>query len=156
MNRRRQHGFTVIEAMIALGIMAVALLGLALSIPVAIQANHRNRVDTQATMIAQREMEQFMARPVATSSFTDADGSPVTIAIGGASLLGGKIDFSQAAVGGYSATKAGGNGARFDLRWNVEVLADGTKIFVIGVRRVGSQRFLLPPVNLTTRIGRLI
>jgi prepilin-type N-terminal cleavage/methylation domain-containing protein len=156
MNRQRQRGFTVIEAMIAMGILSVALSGLALSIPVAIQANNRNRVDTQATMIAQRELEQFIARPVASGSFTDVDGNSVTISAGGAPLASGKIDFSQTAVSGYSVTKTAGNGARFDLRWNVQVLADGTKIFVIGARRVGSQRFLLPPVNLTTRMGRLI
>src|SRR5260221_6337416 len=156
MSKQRKSGFTVIEAMIAVGILSVALLGLALAIPVAIQANNRNRVDTQATMIAQRELEQFIARSVTASSFTDADGTLVTISAGGAPLASGKIDFIQAAVTGYSATKTAGNGARFDLRWNVQVLADGTKIFVLGARRVGSQRFLLPPVNLTTRMGRLI
>lgn len=156
MTQRFQRGFTVIEAMFAMAILAVALLGLALAIPAAVQANHRNRVDTQATMLAQRELEQMIARPVGAASFTDADGAAVSLSAGGAPLLHGKIDFSQAAVSGYSATKTAGNGARFDLRWNVQVLADGTKIFVIGARRVGSQRFLLPPVNLTTRMGRLI
>lgn len=156
MNREFQRGFTVIEAMFAVAILAVALLGLALAIPVALQSNNRNRVDTQATMIAQRELEQMIALPVAANSFTDADGALVSLAAGGAPLLDGKIDFSQATVSNYSATKTAGNGARFDLRWNVQVLNDGTKIFVIGARRVGSQRFLLPPVNLTTRMGRLI
>ena len=148
------RSFSLVEVLVSVSILSVAMLGLALSIPVAIQANHRNRVDAEATLRAQREIEQMIAQPLTATSFTDADGNTVSLAAGGCLIANGKIDFTQAAVAGYWLTATGIDGVRYELRWNVQSLADGGKQYTIGARRIGTQRFLLPPVNLSTRQGK--
>ena len=129
------------------------MTGLALIIPQAVQTNQRARVDSEATMLAQSEMEQMLARPLTATTFTDTAGNTVSIAAGGAPLANGVIDYSQAAVTNYRAFLTSSTGGRYDVRWNVQTLSDGTKQFIVSGQS-SSQRFLMPPVNLMTRIGR--
>ena len=135
-------------------LLVIAVLGLAICVPVALLANNRNRVDAEATMLAQSELEQILAQPLTATSFVDASSNTVSLGAGGCSLVNGKIDFSQAAVAGYNATVSGSKGARYDLRWYVQSLADTGKQFNIAARRTGSQGSLLSPVNLAVRLGR--
>ncbi len=143
-----------LETVIAMLLLGVALIGLALLVPVALQANQRSRVDSEANMLAQGELEQMVAQPVTATSFTDAAGNTVSLAAGGSPLANSAIDFAQAAVTNYQAFLTSTSGAQYELRWNVQSLPDGDKLFTIAARKRSSQRFLLPPVNLKTRVGR--
>lgn len=142
------------EVLMAMSILSISLLGLAMAIPAAVQANQRHRVDSEATMLAQRELEQMGAQPLPATSFTDSQGNAVQIVAGGSALNNGKVDFSQAAVSGYNCVVSGTSNARYELRWNVQSLADGAKLFTVAARKAGPQRSLLPPVNLSLRVGR--
>ena len=151
---RHEQGFTLMEVVFSTGLLSVAVLGLALSIPVATQTNHRNRVDAEEAMLAQRQVEQMIAQPLTATSFTDANGNVISLAPGGSPLAGGKINFSAAAVTGYNTTAAGSSGGQYEIRWNVASLADGGKQFTMAARKKGTERYLLPPVNLSVRQGK--
>ena len=154
MKRSRQSGFTLVETMVSMVLLSTALIGLALTIAVSLQTSQRMRVDTEATMLAQWELEQMVAQPLSATSFTDTNGNTVSVAAGGSPMVNGVIDFSQAAVTSYRVVLTGTSGAPYEVRWNVQSLSDGTKQFTIAARKNTGQRFLMPPANLSTRIGR--
>src|SRR5258708_3709343 len=128
--RRKQpaKGFTLVEVVFSTSLLAIAMLGLALTIPVAAQSNSRNRVDAQGALFVQQELEQMLAQQLTASSFTDAAGNSVSIGAGGCSLTtAGSIDYATPAPSGYSAIFTGTSGGRYELRWNVQALADSSK-----------------------------
>jgi type IV pilus modification protein PilV len=65
---RKQHGFTLIEVMIAVVILAVGLLALMAMQIVSIKANAFSSEMTYSTMLAQEQLETLKNLP-----FTDAD-----------------------------------------------------------------------------------
>lgn len=152
--QRELRAFTLIEVMFSMFLLTIALLGLAVCIPAAVKTNHRSRLDSEATLLAQKELEQMAAQALTAASFSDAEGNSVSLAAGGSPLLNGAVDFSPAAVSGYNATMTATSAAQYELRWNVQALADGAKQFTVGARKKGSQRFLMPPVNLSLRVGK--
>ena len=141
------------EVVFSVSLLSIAVLGLAMTIPVAAQSNNKNRVDAEGALLVQEDIEQMMAQPLNTTSFTDSNGNVITISAGGAPLASGKIDYSQATVAGYNVTVAGTSGAQYQLRWNVQSLADGSKQFTVAANRTGGLRYLLPPVNVVGRRG---
>lgn len=147
-------GFTLVEMVFAVALLGIAVLGLSLSIPVAVQSNTRNRVDSEASTLVQQLLEQIVAQSLAATSFVDANGNTVSLAAGGSPLVSGKIDFGAAAVSGYNQTGTGSSGAAYDLRWNVQALADGAKQFTLAARKKGAERYLLPPAQVSLRLGK--
>src|SRR3989304_4094980 len=109
---RCEQGFTLMEAVFSTSLLGVAVMGLALSIPIATQTNHRNRVDAEGSMLVQRQLEQMIAQPLTATSFTDANGNVISLASGGSALASGQINFSAAAVNGYNATATGSSGSQ--------------------------------------------
>ena len=105
-------------------------------------------------MLVQRQLEQIAMQPLTSSSFTDANGNTVSLAPGGATLTNGKIDFTTAAVTGYNAAGTGSSGGQYELRWNVQSLADGARQFTMAARKKGGERFLFSPVNISLRVGK--
>lgn len=88
-------GFTMIELLIAIVVLLVGVVAVAQLIPAAIESNFRNRYDSTAMIIAQRQLEQMIAEdmvapispPVAVGAdwfFTvlRADGTTFTCNIG--------------------------------------------------------------------------
>lgn len=151
---RGERGFTLLEVVFSSSLLSVAVLGLALTIPIATQTNHQNRVDAEGAMLVQRQLEQMIAQPLTATSFTDANANVISLAPGGSPLTGSKINFSAAAVSGYNITATGSSGAQYQLRWNVASLSDGSKQFTLAARKKGAERFLMPPVNLAVRQGK--
>lgn len=84
--QRRSRGFTLIEMMIATVVLLVGLVGVAQLVPVSVLLNTANRNDSTSLVIAQREMDQLMAQPLASLTFTDPTG--LTCAIGDICNLG--------------------------------------------------------------------
>src|SRR5438876_7380262 len=120
-NGKRQRGFSLIEMMIAMVVLAVGLGALTILFTTSMNTNTKSNKDTTATMLAQTVMEQIDAQSTkgaANFNITDCQGTawPVTMAAGaapngaGAALLPaasgvqyGSIDPSQA----YAAIPAG-------------------------------------------------
>jgi type IV pilus assembly protein PilV len=64
-DRRREEGFTLLELVIAMGILAVGLLAIATAQIWAINRASQSRHLSQALHLAQQQMEFFHATPVA-------------------------------------------------------------------------------------------
>jgi len=60
--QRVAAGFTLVELMIAMAVLVVGIVAVAQLVPGAIQSDFRNRYDSTALIIAQRQLEQMVAR----------------------------------------------------------------------------------------------
>lgn len=131
---RRNRGFSLAEALVAIAVLSVGVLSLARLVPYAMRTDFGSRTDSTGTFIAMRELEQMLAQPwnlpptncgaIPFPCFNDAaDGNGVSTTVGmnctcatapctgnaGATLTGvGTIDFTQAqgaaALVGYRRT----------------------------------------------------
>ena len=135
-NRKNpEAGITMIELMMAGGILVItsmAMIGLIVS---SIATNNRNKIDSTQTMLANAILEQINSTLIGTgtSTLTDCAGTSWTIdtAFGGADLDGAAIDFSQASPpAGYfmtyvirtPCTSTGALQGNYDVRWNVSIV----------------------------------
>ncbi|RMG57707.1 MAG: type IV pilus modification protein PilV [Deltaproteobacteria bacterium] len=69
--RKKNGGFTLLEVLVALVILAVGLLGLALFQVTAISANKSGNYFAQATFIGQQRLENFRAQDFSTITTSD-------------------------------------------------------------------------------------
>jgi len=170
-------GFTLIEMMISMTVMAVGLLGLNVMFVTAMATNNKNTHDSSATMVSQLVLEQISAQPAnstANITVTDCAGNTNTVATAGsttgagAPLLStgnvGTIDQTAAKVANYSMTyvacaPAGSNlQSSYDVRWNVMTISPDTRMITVSARqsngiRLGALHFAVP-VNLRSIGGR--
>lgn len=164
--RTSQRGFSILEMLIASAIMMVGIISVVQLVPASLQLNATNRLDTLATVIAQRELDQMLSQPLDPTkpTFIDKDGR--TISLGGPGSPGApvimlgqtaQIDFTAAPVAGFSIpayrdlNDPTGTGATFELRWAV-IPSPGRLIsrrIIIGCRRTNATQLALP-VNLDT------
>jgi len=171
---RKQDGFSVLEMIVASAILMVGIVSVVQLVPASLKNSVGNRMDTMATVVAQRELDQMLSRPLSLPpTFLDKDGNFVsldgTAATGAAVVMSGQstiIDFSAGTppdgfyipsyVDPYDPTRAS-----FELRWAVfpQVNNVGTvvgKRIIIGCRRnqniIGGQLFL--PVTLDTSVQK--
>ncbi len=126
---RDQDGFSVLEMILASAILMVGIVSVVQLVPASLQSSIGNRMDTMATVVAQRELDQMLSQPLTAISFPDSDRQ--TISLGGVGspgagvLMSGQsvvIDFSPNAVppAGFYATKTDPtSGSSFELRWAV-------------------------------------
>ena len=171
-----KSGFSLIEMMVSLTLLAIGLSGLLAMFVTAIYGNDKNSHDTAGTMISQLVIEQISALPAnstANLSVTDCAGNVLTIATtagaantgAGAPLLaGGTIDQLAAKVPNYSMTYVacappGSNmQSAYDVRWNVMQVSNDTRLITVSARQLngsglGGMHYALP-VNLRTVGGR--
>ena len=138
---RKQQGFTLIETLIALLILAFGLLSIASLISYSVAANYENRVDMIGTSLAVQMMERLKAQPVNT------------LPDGGCALdASGNIDYLQAPVTNYFQIVPGMNNLTYDVRWNVNT-SNGLRKIVVAAGHVGgtNRAFMsniLRPVNI--------
>lgn len=168
--RKRQAGFTVLEAMIAGFILTFGLLAITALFATAIGNNGRSRVDTTATMLSESVIEQITAVLArgGPSAITDCAPTPTTWLIntnvGGAALGGSSIDFTQASPpAGYYMNFVVCNGggeagtqATYDVRWNVAQVSTNTYLVTVAARPLGmtAGRFTFSlPVTFRTYVG---
>ena len=159
----RQSGFSILEMVLASAILMVGILSVVQLVPVSLQLNANNRMDTMATAIAQRELDQMLTQPLTVNGFADKDGSAAnfTVSLGGAGspgasvLMDGQsaiIDFSPGAGtppdGFYNPVYTDTSGATFELRWAVfPEMNNGTVVsrrIIIGCKRTNSNQTVFP------------
>jgi prepilin-type N-terminal cleavage/methylation domain-containing protein len=145
------RGFSLVELMIAMGVLAVGLLGGIAFIAVATANNGRSRLNTTAATLAESTMERIMAIPQksmgadALTTLTDCSGHSFTMntAPGGSPLissggLAGSVDYSQPAVTEYSMPYAAcpsGTGITYDIRWRIDPgPTPATQLVTVSVR----------------------
>src|ERR1700732_4819938 len=87
--RSRQCGFSILEMLLASVIMMVGIISVVQLVPASLQLNSNNRLDTMATVIAQRELDQMVSQPLWQVSFQDTDKR--TISLGGAGSPGAPV-----------------------------------------------------------------
>jgi hypothetical protein len=160
---RKQNGFSVLEMILASSILMVGIISVVQLVPASLKSSVGNRLDTMATVVAQRELDQMLSQPLNVNAFLDMNNQ--AISLGGAGspgasvLMSGQsvvVDFSPGTVppAGFSTTYADPNdptGPSFELRWAVfPQLNNGAVVgrrIVIGCRRAnsaGDQQLLLP------------
>jgi hypothetical protein len=172
-NGRKQDGFSVLEMIVASAILMVGIVSVVQLVPASLKNSVGNRMDTMATVVAQRELDQILSQPLSVNVFLDQDGN--TVSMGGADAPGAAVVMSgQSTIIDFSAvTPPDGfsipsyvdpndpSKSSFELRWAVfpQVNNVGTvvsKRIIIGCRRnqnvVGGQLFL--PVTLDSSIQK--
>jgi Tfp pilus assembly protein PilV len=161
--RAEQAGFSILEMLIASAIMMVGIISVVQLVPASLQLNASNRLDTMATVIAQRELDQMLSQPLDSKpTFKDKDGNIISLAGAGSPgapvvMLGqtAQIDFTADPVAGFSLPAYSDpndpTGATFDLRWAV-IPSPGRLIsrrIIIGCRRTNGTQLAMP-VTLDT------
>lgn len=164
LRRAEQGGFSILEMLIASAIMMVGIISVVQLVPASLQLNASNRLDTMATVIAQRELDQMLSQPLDPTQTTFTDKAGFVISLAGAGSPGApvlmqgqtaQINFTAAPVTGFSIPAYSDpndpSGATFELRWAV-IPSPGRLIsrrIIIGCRRTNGTQLSLP-VTLDT------
>jgi hypothetical protein len=165
-----QHGFSVLEMILASAILMVGIVSVVQLVPASLKSSVGNRMDTMATVVAQRELDQMLSQPLNVNGFTDKDGQ--TISLGGAGAPGAEVmmngDSVQIRFAGFIPSgfytfytdPNDPSGSSFELRWAVfPQISNGivvSKRIIIGCRRAqsfGNEQLLLP-VNLDSSVQK--
>jgi len=172
--RKSTQGFTLVELMVAMVVLAIGVLGGMVMILMGMTRDNTNRMDTTATNAAQAVLEQIAAVPAnqdTNVTVTDCVPTQRTVTTvgstggSGATLLtdgSGNVDFSAAPVTNYQIpfTVCGNNGLQitYDVRWRITTLPSGGKLVIVAAghpttdnksRAIG----YIPPVTLRTIVG---
>jgi Tfp pilus assembly protein PilV len=153
------------ELMVAMVVLMVGVTGCVAAIPFAIRTNFSNRQQSNSTVLAQMVVEKIMSVPTGTATTTiqDCATPPNILNINttgsaggsGSSLVSGAVDYSQAAVAGYSMnyTTCGSNGQQmvYDVRWNIQTPSGNVKLLTVSAKlnRGGTL-----PATIRSMIGR--
>jgi prepilin-type N-terminal cleavage/methylation domain-containing protein len=163
---KMSRGFSLIELMIAMAVLAVGLLGGIAVIAVATANDGRSKLHSTAILLAQSTMEKIAAIPKAAgntqTTLTDCAGTPHSIetavpAAGGSPALidsgafSGTIDFSQPTVTNYSmvyVTCSTGGNIGYDVRWRIDRgPTPATQLVTVSAKPLvtaGATQFMLP------------
>jgi type IV pilus modification protein PilV len=133
--QKASRGFSLIELMIAMVVLAVGLLAAAGLICAAMSTNGVPKLGSTSATLAESTMERIMAVPAnatgsaALTTLTDCAGNNFTVStlVGGSSLVTSQnevaVDFNQPPVPGYSMQYVNcpsGQGVTYDVRWTIE------------------------------------
>ena len=179
-HKRRDAGATLVETMLAIMILIICSLSIMGLVSTAIAMNHRNKVESTGTMLAQSVVEQIKATIIGSgsSSLRDCAGTLWTIntAAGtggipaGAALSGAWVDFSETSpptnyhmnyVVKSPCSSGGAQTRTYDVRWNVQIVGapannTNTYLITVGARLQGHSEgnMIYPlPVNFRVLVG---
>ena len=163
------RGFSLIEVMIAMAVLAVGLLGGIVVIGVASANDGRSKLHSTAVTLAQSTMEKIVAIPAnaagtgAETTMKDCTGNSFTIetaapgGTGGSDLISsgafaGSVDFSKPVVANFSMvyTTCGTatTNVNYDVRWRIDPgPTPATQLVTVSARPLvsaGAAQFTLP------------
>lgn len=133
--RKVSGGFSLIEVLIAMTVLAVGLLGGISVICVASASNGGSKLNTAAATLAESAMERITAIPenatgaAAMTTLTDCKGNvlPMDSSLGGSPLVSSglftAVDYRQPPVLNYSmlyTVCSAGPGITYDVRWRID------------------------------------
>jgi hypothetical protein len=168
---RKQHGFSVLEMILASSILMVGIVSVVQLVPASLNSSVGNRLDTLATVVCQRELDQMLGQPLNVDSFQDENRQTISLGGPGAPGAATQMDGDYAVIHytaflppeGYYTYYQDPNDAtapKFELRWAVFKQSNNgavvSKRIVIGCRRVpgsAGETFLLP-VNLDSSVQK--
>jgi Tfp pilus assembly protein PilV len=176
--RRPDSGITMIETLMAAGILVIGSVGMLSLIIGAIATNNRNKMDSTQTMLAESILEQIAStftpnNGPGTSTLVDCAGNSwaidTTIATSGSSgaaISGASIDYSQTSppagwhmqyVMSTPCSPSGAVQGTYDVRWHLDKIGT-TQTYLITVSAKlknhgeGNEFFSLP-VTLRVMYG---
>ena len=168
---KKSEGFSLIELMFAVAVLAIAVVGSLAMVVLGIGRNGSTRMDTTATNVAQTVLEDITTalptgNPVIAITDCANNNLQITTAVGGsATLANGDIDFTSPAVPGYSGTYAMCSGTAnmpsvtYDVRWRIDPIPGSpfAKLVTVAARQPfmatkGTVNYI-PPVTLRTIAG---
>lgn len=162
----RERGMTLIELMISMIVLLVGVVGCMSLVAISLGSDGRNRQQSNATSVSQMLTEKISSVRASLSPtlvVTDCVGNNfnVNTAAGGAPLLNGTVDFSQATVAGYfmTYTDCGTNGKQmtYDIRWNIVQTTPYVKFLVVSAKmqNAGTDvKIFSLPVTVRTLVGQ--
>jgi prepilin-type N-terminal cleavage/methylation domain-containing protein len=170
--RKQSRGFSLVELLIAMGILVVGVLGGMSMILIGMTRDNSNLVDTTATNVAQTVMEQISGVPTNINpTLKLQDCVPTTLQIntapGGATLRpNGDIDFLADTAASLNANNyqmtyvaCGSNGLQtpYDVRWNIQQIGGWGKLVTVSARQPAVANLTgmatIRPVTLRTVIS---
>jgi Tfp pilus assembly protein PilV len=162
--RRKERGLSLIELMIAMGVLVVGMLGSLALITMAIATNSRNKFDTTGTMLAQMVIEQVNTLPTNTTTtqitlndctttkhasvahtvavVASTVGTPVGAALvpvtdTDTSRRAGDIDFSESTPpANYHMDWYTCGDSVYDIRWNIVQVTERSRLITVSARQM--------------------
>jgi prepilin-type N-terminal cleavage/methylation domain-containing protein len=139
-----EHGFTLVEMLIASLVFTVAVVSLMSMVLFALAARYSSRIDSAALRLSEQTLEELKAHPL----------THPTLSIAGNSLdAGGKIDFSASADPQATVTRqvllnaTRNTSLTFETRWNI-TNSGLRKTITVATRKTGGVPGSVEPVNL--------
>lgn len=140
------RGFSLLELMIAVCVLAIGILGGMGVICAATASNGSSKINTAAATLAESTMERIMAVPpnatgaAAVTNVTDCNGNAfqMNTAVVGSLQNGGPfpgIDYTQPPTANYSMTYVTCSGFTFDVRWRIDAgPSKSTQMITVSVK----------------------
>jgi len=178
--KSHQRGFTLIEVVLAVSLLAIGLLACTGLVVIGVAGNTRNQNDSGGTLVSQMVIEQMNTLSSNSGSFTmtDCNGTAWTVTMTAASqgaggagatinTTFGTIDFTESkssVPAGYQMdyVMCGSqtvHQATYDVRWNVMSITGepNTNLITVSARQEatanGASIIYAPPVTLRTIQG---
>src|SRR5579859_407628 len=167
------RGFSMVELIIAMAVLAVGLLGGIVVIGVATANNGRSKLHTTAVTLAESTMEKIVAigsKATGTATqtrITDCAGNTFTIetAQGGSDVITSgaflnTIDFSKPAQPNYSMNYvmcSSGGGMTYDVRWRIDAgYTPSTEVVTVGAKPLPGTAAVVAPLTLPVTLRQTI